>query len=346
MKTMTNNDAYNNYRSEVELLKEYVDLDLLVELLGFQIHKSTIHEIRASCVIHGGDNTTSFRLNKDTRTWSCFSQKCHEKYGYDIIGLVQACLGYGFVETVEFLKEISGFKGEKSEDLVKFERNRSKERFIRNVSEGIVKPDISLLDEKKIKGYVGFGPTLFRKFYSQDTISHFEIGGGYVDSKGLIKDVIPIRDDKDELVGCSLRDIRENISIDDKYKTYVHKDLVLYNLNNAKEYLYDKPLIVVEGFKSVWRLYELGIKNVVCVMGSEITPGQVSLVYSYAKNGVVIMFDNDKAGIKGALNAHKHMIRKTNVNIIFITEMDEEGNGLDPADLTDEQVFNYLNGFI
>lgn len=346
MEKMINNQDYNNYRNEVELLKDYVDLDFLVEILGFKISRSNSHEIRAACVIHGGDNTTSFRLNKETRTWSCFSNKCHEKHGYDVIALVQAVLGYGFVESVEFLKEVSGFKGEKSEDFVRFERNRSKDKFIKSVSDGIIKPDISLIDEGRIKSYANFGPVLFKNMYSRDTLKHFEIGGGYVNSKGRIHDVIPIRDDKGELVGCSLRDVRTNVKVDDKYKTYVHKDMVLYNLHNAKKFLNDKPLIIVEGFKSVWRLYELGIKNVVCVMGSEITTGQIALVYSYARHGVVVMFDNDTAGIKGSSNAYVHMIRKTNVNIVFITETDSMGNGLDPADLSDSQILNYLDGFI
>jgi 5S rRNA maturation endonuclease (ribonuclease M5) len=285
-------------------------------------------------------------MNKESRSWTCFSQKCHEKYGYDVIGLVQACLGCNFTDAVNFLKEVTGFKGEKSEDILRFERELSKKRFIKSTETGIIKPDISLLNEDRLKGYTDFGPTLFKKFFKEETIKYFEIGGGYVDSNGRINDVIPIRDDKNNLVGCSLRDIRDHMKIDDKYKTYVHKDLVLYNLNNAKNYLYDKPLIIVEGFKSVWRLYELGIKNVVCVMGSEITPGQVALVYSYAKNGVVVMFDNDKAGIRGTINAYKYMARKTCVNTVFITEMDDAGKGLDPADLTDQQLLSYLSEFI
>lgn len=338
-------DAYQNFRSELELIKEYVDLEFLVELLGFEIHRSTPHELRAPCIIHSGDNKTAFRINKETRKWSCFSHKCHEVHGSDIIGLVRGCLGLDFMGAVDYLKEISGFKGETPEELYKYKREKAKKNFIENISGELIKPDIKFLDEKVLKRYKEYGPTLFKKHFKQSTIDFFELGGGYADSQGLIKDIIPIRGEQGDLVGCSFRDIREGVSIDDKYKTFVHKDKVLYNLNNAKKYLKEKPLILVEGFKSVWRLHELGIYNVACVMGSGITYGQIPIIQAHAAKGVVVMFDNDAAGIKGACNAYKNLSRKTHTSLIFITEMDEKGKGLDPADLTDSQLFSYLDGY-
>ena len=109
-----------------------------------------------------------------------------------------------------------------------------------------------------------------------------------------------------------MRDVRENISYDFKY---VHtegfdKDKVIYNLNNAKEYIKDKPLIVVEGFKSVWRLHQMGIKNVAAVMGAHITQGQKNLLYSYASNGVVLFFDCDAPGAYGIIKAMENFESK------------------------------------
>lgn len=340
-----NEDQYRNLRNEIELIKEYVDPEFLLELLGFDIYKNTNHELRSPCIIHGGDNQTAFRFNKETKHWACFSHKCHETHGSDIIGLVRGCLGLSFIEAVEYLKEISGFKGENSEELYKYKRERAKKRFIENVSNEVVKPKIKFLDENILNKYKEYGPTLFRKYFNRDVINFFELGGGYKDSQGIIKDIIPIRGVDGELVGCSFRDTRENIKIDDKYKTFVNKDKVLYNLYNAKNYLHEKPLIIVEGFKSVWRLYELGIKNVVCIMGSEITPGQVPIIHAHAAKGVVVMFDNDFAGIKGAFKAYKQLSRKTPTSLIFITEIDNDGKGLDPADLTDEQLLFYLKDY-
>jgi DNA primase len=150
------------------------------------------------------------------------------------------------------------------------------------------------------------------------------------------------------LVAYSLRDTRDNVNYDDKYMlTYnFNKDGVIYNLNNVKKIANEKPLIVVEGFKSVWRFKEYGISNVVAVMGSCITSGQISLLCSYALNGIVIMFDNDLAGVVGALKSYEAVRNKFPTDIVFITEVDEDGNGLDPADLTKKQVYSYIKKYI
>jgi DNA primase len=123
------------------------------------------------------------------------------------------------------------------------------------------------------------------------------------------------------------------------------KQNCLYNLNRAHEYGHELPIIVVEGFKSVWRLYEYGIKNVVCSMGSGITTGQQLLLCRFAFKGVVTFFDNDKAGVIGTTQACADLGDKLDVRPVFIQEVDENGKGLDPADLTREQVYDYLDTY-
>ena len=153
-----------------------------------------------------------------------------------------------------------------------------------------------------------------------------------------------------ELVAYALRDIRDDVSdTDKKYKLTpgFDKDAVLYNLYNIKDMLKDKPLIIVEGFKSVWRFYEYGIYNVAAAIGACITPGQLSCIYTHAHKGAILMFDNDKAGVAGTVGAIKNLFAKVNPLIpVFITEVDSSGKGLDPSDLSKEQVYSYLKGII
>jgi DNA primase len=116
-------------------------------------------------------------------------------------------------------------------------------------------------------------------------------------------------------------------------------------MNNAQKYGDHLPIIVVEGFKSVWRLYECGIKNAVAVIGSTLTEGQCSLLYLYALKGAVIMFDNDEAGIIGITRAYESLKGKLDVIPVYITETDEFGKGLGPDDLSDEQLCGYLDTY-
>jgi DNA primase len=120
------------------------------------------------------------------------------------------------------------------------------------------------------------------------------------------------------------------------------KDRILYNLNKAKDYLADRKLIVVEGFKSVWWLYEMGIYNVVAVMGSTVTEGQKKLIYQYAHKGIVILFDNDVPGIIGTNNAFNQMYKKIEVHPIVMYGPE----GTDPADLDKDILYKVLENYI
>jgi DNA primase len=183
------------------------------------------------------------------------------------------------------------------------------------------------------------------KGFKNETLDYFEVAGGWHDKFGIVRDIIPIRDNSCELVAYSLRDTRlESDNSDFKYilTPGFDKQRCLYNLDKAKKYCSKLPLIVVEGFKSVWRLYEYGINNVVASMGSGITSGQQLLLYSYAINGVVTFFDNDIAGVTATLKAYEDMHEKIDIFPVYIQEVDEFGDGLDPADLSAEQVYEYL----
>jgi 5S rRNA maturation endonuclease (ribonuclease M5) len=342
MKKNWNNEDRQDFRFNLERLKESIDPRYLLETLGFSIIRETSKELRCSCRVHGGDNKTSFRFNKDTKTWVCFSHRCHDVFGNDIIGLIKGCNSVEFVDAVKFLKSIAGEIG--SGDYLEYKRKREKDAFIR--SRRKLKSNSSIVTEDCLRQFKPFRSSFFEnQGFTKETLDFFEIAGGYTDGYGYIRDIIPIRGVKGDLVGYSMRDVRENV--DDVDFKYIHtedfdKDKVIYNLNNAKEYLKEKPLIVVEGFKSVWRMHQMGIKNVGAVMGAHITPGQRNLLYTYAQEGVVLFFDGDAPGIAGTVRMIEELRGKIEkLYTIFITEED-----LDPADLDDETLLTYLNGYI
>jgi len=174
-----------------------------------------------------------------------------------------------------------------------------------------------------------------RDGFTNEVLDEFEIGGGYVDRYGFQRDVIPIRNKDGKLVAYSCRDITGKADEDYKYLLTegFEKDVVLYNLHKAKNYVEkSKTIIVVEGFKSVWRLYMAGYKNVVACMGSNITHGQQHLLYSTVFT-VMTLFDGDKAGIKGTLNAMKNMSGKMNLIPLFLPY-----DGKDPADCSVDEL--------
>lgn len=339
----------NDFKDKINYLKVSVDIRYLLESLGFKITNTTNKEFRAVCRIHGGDNTTAFRFNRETRTWVCFTHKCHEIFGNDILGLIQSVRGTSFIDSVTYLESLVGTIENYADKWQEYKRKQEVEEFITDFTDVKYKP--SYVSKEALREFKPFRSSRFLKDgYDTGTLDYFEVAGGYTDKEGYIRDIIPIYDDTGELVAYSMRDIRDDVSDSDKkYKITpgFDKDLVLYNLYNIKDVLKYKPVIIVEGFKSVWRLYEYGVKNVVAVMGSSITSGQINLLYTYAHKGCITMFDNDIAGVKGTIKAVKELNNKFNlVAPIFITEVDKEGKGLDPSDLSKEQVYNYLQGLL
>lgn len=337
-------DRWVKLKEKLETMKDSVDPRYLVETLGFKIVRETTKELRGQCIIHGGDNTTAFRFNKERKSWVCFTHKCHELYGNDIISLIRAVTKCDFIAAVDYLKGLVGSVSD--EDYYSFKERKERDSFIASYDHIRTKPYV--VNEVTLKYFGSMRTNYFvNDGIKPDTLNYFEVGGGYVDNDGFIREVIPIRDDRSELVAYSLRDIRENVSYDSKYilTPGFEKDTVLYNMNRAQEYGDLLPIIVVEGFKSVWRLHECGINNVVAVMGSGLTEGQCSLLYLYALKGVVLMFDNDKAGIIGINKAYESLKDRLSVVPVYITETNKFGKGYGPDDLSDEQLYEYLETY-
>ena len=339
-------EKWENFKDKLDQLKYSVDPRFLVEELGFHVSTESRKELRGACRIHGGDNKTGFRFNKDTKTWVCFTHDCHKQHGNDVISLIQAVMGYNFMGAVDWLKRLVGDVDTEA-GYIEFKRGREMQSFMDMSDAHTARP--RSVNEHSLKDFTPLRSQYFlKKGFKQETLDTFEIAGGWKDSQDLIRDIIPIRDDRGELVAYSLRDIRMNVD-DEDYKYILtpgfNKQACLYNLFRAQDLGADKPIIVVEGFKSVWRLHELGIDNVVATMGSGITDGQQFLLCMYALKGVVLFFDNDAAGVKGTTKAVADLSDKLTVKPVFIQEVDENGKGMDPADLSDEMIYEYLQTY-
>lgn len=327
------------FRLYIDRLKNTVDHYLLLKSLGFNVNKQGTNELRCACRVHGGDNSTAFRFRRDTGTWVCFTKGCHEDYGNDIISLVKAVMGLNFRGAVQYIESFVGtdpFEAGIFSKLIEKDRDN----FIKRNT--IVKS--RRVTEDYLQQFKKLRSDLFnRDGFSNDVLNTFEVAGGYMDKYGKTRDIIPIRNHDNELVAFSMRDISENAG-DDKYilTEGFDKDNTLYNLNNAKTYANDVPLIVVEGFKSVWRLYSYDIPNVIAIMGARLTVGQINLLYAYALRGIVLMLDNDEAGHKGTSYACQEIGRRMPVSVVNIKEIDNKGKGLDPSDLSKETIYKYL----
>jgi len=334
---MSQQNSDDEFKYRLDRLREAIDAEQLLNLLGFKITRVTDKEVRAACAIHGGDNKTSFRMNKEAKTWVCFSHHCEDRVGFGAINLVMYKLNMTFMEAVRYLESITGVNVHDEVDYVAYKRHKDRQEAIHQADNR--KIPSALTDEMFLRSFKKFRSNYFEDpksgGFSTELLDLFEIGGGYVDKFGFQRDVIPIRDQNGRLVAYSARDITGQADEDYKYLLTegFDKDKVLYNLFRAKEHMgKSRSIIVVEGFKSVWNLSRAGYKNAVACMGSMITTGQQNLLYSLAFN-VITLFDGDKAGVKGTIKALDDMKGKINIRPLFLPY-----TGKDPGDLTIDEL--------
>lgn len=332
------------FKTRLRRLKEAVNAEQLLRHLGFNITNINSSEIRAACKVHGGDNKTAFRMNQNTKTWTCYSHGCQEDVGYDVISLVENILNINFAEAVKYIENITGINIDDELDYVKYQEEQDRLSFIQQRNDNRIAQK-ALVTEAYLKDFKKFRSKYFNVVdnggFTDDMLNEFEVGGGYVDRYGFQRDVIPIRDKDGVLVSCSFRDITDKADYSFKYilTKGFDKDKVLYNLFEAQKHIGNsRTLVVVEGFKSVWRLREAGYKNVVACMGSYITTGQQKLLYSTAFR-VIIMLDADEAGVKGTTSAIKDMAKNVEIIPVFLPH-----TGKDPSDYTKEELLEILGG--
>lgn len=81
----------------------------------------------------------------------------------------------------------------------------------------------------------------------------------------------------------------------------IHSSRMLYNLWGAQEEIKKShKAVIVEGPADCIKLVSLGIKNVVAVYGNYLKQGQAELLDSCGTMDLIVMLDNDPAGIKGS----------------------------------------------
>jgi len=333
-------------REAIARVKQLADPEMVLQYLGFHIVRRTPKELRGPCRVHGGDNPTSFRLNLETKTWSCYSHHCEADGFSDIIGLVQKTLHLPFVECLQLLADISGVSLENQDALsTKYIQLKQEQEIAKEVQRGKKRSAAASFFPEEIAKEVKAGRTDYfvKRGFPEELLDFFEIGG-MVDSKGIHRETIPIRDPDGQLLTISGR--RTDSDNDPKYwlTKNISKGDTLYNLDVAKGFVGGPPngprtLILVEGFVDVWTLALHGVWNVVAAMGTDITQRQAELISRYAER-VLLMLDPDEAGRKAMDRVEKMLSFYVDVDRIDLPD------NKDPKYFTHGDVKYYFGNYI
>lgn len=342
-------------QNQINEIRKSVDIvDIISNYVPLSPHGKNFFGV---CPFHN-DSNPSMSVSKEKQIYKCFS--CGE-YG-NVFTFIQKYENVSFIEAVKIIADKAGINvnvevkkndvDDKNKNLYEI-YNLSLKLYQNNINtkQGITAKEYlknRALDENIIKEFcIGLSlknrtlltDLLIKKNYSYEDIND---SGLVVKNEFGYNDIyfdrimFPLYDIKGQVVGYSGRIYNGEKSISKYINTretkIFKKGEILYNYHRAKEYARTKDeIIVVEGFLDVIRLYTIGIKNVIAMMGTAVTTKQANLIKRLSKN-VILMFDGDSAGEKATESATKELL---NIGVTpKIVRLEEE---LDP----DEYILKY-----
>ena len=170
-----------------------------------------------------------------------------------------------------------------------------------------------------------------------DTAAHF--GVGYYAGPGLMhgRVVIPIHDDRGQLLAYAGRSIHE---AHPKYLFPAHfqKSSVLFNLHRARACGQD-TVIVVEGFFDSLKVYQAGLHRVVALMGCSLSAEQQRLLLAHFKK-IVLLLDGDPAGWQGSLSISERLRNRCTIEVVRLT------SGNQPDKMSSAEIQELLTGAV
>ena len=340
-------------------IKEATDLVALIE--SYMPLRPRGRTLVALCPFHS-EGSPSFTVYRDTQHYHCYG--CG-KHG-DAYSWLMERDGLTFVEAVELLGERAGISTEGVFQRGRSNENRRKARdayealaavadfFHRSLlaPEGEKARDYVQdrgLDDAIVPWKIGFHPTSgeLTKFAREHRLPK-EV----LEQAGLLRNgresfagrlMFPIVDERGRTVAFGGRlvpglpgneprgDYKPPKYINSPESPFYSKRRVLYGLHAAKQ-AGERRLVVMEGYTDVIACHLAGFQGAVASLGTAFTSEHARIVERYADQGVVLMFDGDRAGKQAAERAMRELVNsRLLVRVAIVSDGDEGAK--DPADV-------------
>lgn len=277
-------------------IKEYIyNNNKIVDVLqDLGCHSIKEHIEYFSCGMPDGDNKSSITVYKQKHLpVVAYTRNIKDNNGYsDIISLMAFIrkinmLSYNIKYLCDLLNIDYYYNFE--DDLpksIQITRFLSEQNF-QQTKEKPLKP----ISEKILSYYYNIPNKLFLDDnISIKTQQEFEIG--YDTQENMI--TIPIRDDIGTLVGVKGRTLLPHSDNKYYYIQSCAKSQILYGLHKTYSYIIEKKeIIIVESEKSIMKLWQNGIKNVVAIAGHNISSVQVEKIERLMLKEIILCYDED-----------------------------------------------------
>jgi DNA primase len=347
-------------KDSIDKLKEAVDM---VELVGGRTDLRRVGtRFTGLCPFHD-ERTPSFSVNAEHKLYHCFG--CGASG--DSIGFVQETEGLDFKQAVEALAERYNVELKREQEDPAAERRREHRerllklvqratdyyaRFLWESNEAKLAREYLAgrgLEEQVLREFrVGYAPSAWDKVTvaaQRDGFTREEIaaaglgqrgrgGSGFYDSfRSRI--MFPLADARGRVLGFGARATRDEQRpkyINTREGELYKKREQLFGIDLARAAAGKRGrIVVVEGYTDVLALHQAGLSETVAIMGTAITPEQVTRL-SQTAGRVILALDADRSGQEAMLRASRIAAdRKVELQVVEMPE------GTDPAELVAER---------
>lgn len=300
--------------------------------------------------------------------WKCRTHNCEKEFKSSIIGFIRGVISrqkYDWEEpgdkTCSFQEALDYALSFLDKDLKSIKvsnADRDKQSFtniVNHISNTPIVQESRITRQQITKSISIPAQYYIDRGYSKDILVKYDVGLCQKPDKPMFnRIVVPIYDNEYKyMVGCTGRSIFEKCAMcgayhdganecpsKDKAWTYskwkhsldFKSQNYLYNFWFAKEHiLQTSTAIIVESPGNVWRLEENGIHNSIAMFGSSLSDRQKILLDSSGAMNLVILTDNDEAGLKAAQQIKS---KCQNTYRVFIPTISKP----DVGDMTKEEI--------
>lgn len=340
-------------KTSIENLKQRLDI---VDIVGSYLElKKNGANYKCVCPFHN-DTTPSLVVSPSKQIYHCFA--CGA--GGDSIKFVMEYEKLTYPETIEKLANMVNFsltyttnEGVKKEDRKLMEtlnlfyvRQLDKTPFAK---EYLAKRGISEASIEKFE--IGYAPASFatldflssRGYAMSESIEYGVAGIGESNqpyARFIERVTFPIYTPSNRLVGFGGRTLSNHPAkyVNSPQTKHFNKSQLLYGYHLAKESIHKrKKIIITEGYLDVIMLHQAGFTHAVATLGTALTNEHIPLI-TRGDPEVIVAYDGDDAGINAALKASLllsgHGIKG---GVVLF------GNGMDPADMVQNNLIDALN---
>ncbi len=310
--------------------------------------------LEGACPIHQGTNDTQFKISLSKNCWNCFSDcKCGGNVLDFIAKMEQIDIYAAALKANDWFNLGLGQPPQRRE-----QRNAANapQREHAPPTTAAQAPPVaspaSPADDDPVE--IGCNKPLGFKLDNLDTEHRYfkergllpetvaAFGLGYC-AKGTmaVRVVIPIHNQTGELVAYVGRVAGEPSEDRPKYKlpTGFKKSAEVFNLHRAILEPDDEPLIIVREYFEVLKLWQLGWKRVVSLMGSTLSNVQEELIKRATNRSslIALLFAENESGRKSREQMLPRLAKFAYVQVIGLPD-----EGMKPEHLTLEEVSTYL----